>query len=57
VEGEVGFGFETPEREVFELIADGAHAEAVSNGGINVERFAGDTLLLSWGRNSMVRML
>ncbi len=46
LEFEEGFGLEIAEREVFELAADEAHAEAVGDGRVNIQRLAGDALLL-----------
>ena len=39
-------GLQVAEREIFQLIADQAHAEAVGDGGVNVQGLARDSLLL-----------
>ncbi len=41
----VSLGLEVTEGNVFQLSADQAHSQAVRNGRINIERFAGDALL------------
>ena len=46
LEREERFGLEIAEREIFELIADQTHSEAMGDGRVNIERFAGDALLL-----------
>ena len=38
-------GFEIAEGKVFEFAADQAHAEAIGDGGVNVQSLAGDALL------------
>ena len=46
LQGEETIRIEIAEGEIFELIAEQAHAEAVRDGSVKIERFAGDTLLL-----------
>jgi len=47
LEGEEGVRFEIAKGEIFEFAADDAHAEAMRDGSVNVERFPGDALLLA----------
>ena len=42
----VGDRFQIAKGQVFEIAADGAHAQPVGDGSVNIERLAGDTRLL-----------
>ena len=42
---EESLGLEIAEGEIFEFAADQAHAEAIGDGGVNIESLAGDALL------------
>ncbi len=49
LESEKGFGLEKAEGQILKFAADDAHAEAVRDGRVNIQRFARNTLLLFMG--------